>query len=183
MVPLIMGVVTIVLSVQLVSYVFYIAANVFFLISVLVIIIFRDPPRNIGRGIVSPADGKIVNVNRDRNSLSISTALHKVHVNRAPIGGRVLQVERSIHYGGETEITIDTKIGPVKIGQKPRSIPRTVIPYVTERRRVAKGQRIAVAIPSALVNVRFPDSVQITVNEGQKVLAGVTSVGEVVRAV
>jgi phosphatidylserine decarboxylase len=183
MVPLIMGVVTIVLSVQLVSYVIYIAANVFFLISVLVIIIFRDPPRDIGRGIVSPADGKVVNVNRDRNSLSISTALHKVHVIRAPIGGRVLQVERSVHYGGETETTIDTKIGPMRIGQKPRSIPRTVIPYVTEGRRVAKGQRIAIAIPSALAEVELPDSVQITVKKGQKVIAGVTSVGNVVRAI
>jgi phosphatidylserine decarboxylase len=179
-IPLIMGVASIVISIRLESYVVYILANVFFLASIAVIIMFRDPPRGVGKGVVSPADGRVRVISRDRNSVTISTALHRVHVNRAPIDGRVLRVDESKQVEGAVEISIASEIGIVGIRQRPRSFPKAIICYVSRRRPVKKGQRIGIVIPSALVTVKLPGNVQITVKEGQKVLAGETSVGEVV---
>jgi phosphatidylserine decarboxylase len=171
-----------VLAVQLASYMLYVLANLFFLASVVTIVLFRDPPRNIGRGVVSPADGKVIYVNRERNALTISTNLLKVHVNRAPIGGRILQIEKKRQNGESVEISIATEIGVFKIRLRPRSAPKMAIPYVREGRRLMKGQRIGVIIPSALVSVELPRSVRIVVNEGQKVLAGETPMGEAIGA-
>ncbi len=182
-IPLVMGVVSLILSMQLASYVVYILANVFFLASVLVMILFRDPPRNTGRGVVSPADGKVVYVNTNRNSVSISTALHKVHVIRAPLGGKVLEIMESTQDRRAIETTIATEIGLIKVMQNPRLLPRKAIPYVGRRQRVAKGQRIGIVVPTGVVSVELPAKVNITVSEGQKVLAGETSVGRVLGAV
>lgn len=182
-IPLVMGVVSLILSVQLASYVIYILANVFFLASVLVMILFRDPPRSTGRGVVSPADGKVVYVNRNRNSVTISTALHRVHVIRAPLGGRVLEIKESAQDRGLIELSIATGIGLVKVRQNPKSLLGTVVPYVGKGRRVAKGQRIGVVVPAGLVTVELPEEVSIAIGEGQKVLGGETSVGRVLRAV
>jgi phosphatidylserine decarboxylase len=181
-VPLVLGAISMVLAVQMASYVLYILANVFFLASVTMIILFRDPPRNIGKGVVSPADGKVIYVNRERNTLTISTTLLKVHVNRAPIGGRTLQVEMKKQNGGTIETSLATEIGLVKIGQRPKLAPKRVITYVGRGRRLKKGQRIGVVVPSAFVSVELPKSVRIVINEGQKVLAGETSVGELTGA-
>ena len=182
-IPLMMGVISLIISVLLASYVIYIVANAFFLVSTMVVILFRDPPRSTGRGVVSPADGKVVYVNRNRNSVTISTALHKVHVIRAPLGGKVLEITESTQNRGAIETTIATEIGLIKIRQNPRLLPRKSIPYVGKRRRVAKGQRIGIVVPSGVVSVELPDKVNITVSEGQKVLAGETSVGRVLGAV
>ncbi len=182
-IPLMMGVVSLILSVQLASYVVYILANVFFLASVLVMILFRDPPRSTGRGVVSPADGKVVYVNRNRNSVTISTALHKVHVIRVPLGGRVLEIKESAQDRGVIELSIATGIGLLKVRQNPKSLLGTVVPYVGKGRRVAKGQRIGVVVPAGLVTVELPEEVSIAIGEGQKVLSGETSVGRVLRAV
>jgi phosphatidylserine decarboxylase len=181
-IPLVWGAISIVLAVQLVSYVLYILANVFFLASVIIIVLFRDPPRNIGKGVVSPADGKVIYVNKERNTLTISTSLLKVHVNRAPVGGRVLQIEKKRQNGGVVETSIATEIGIVKVRQKPKLVPKKTISYVGRGGRLAKGQRIGAVIPSALVSLELPNSVRIVVKEGQKVLAGETSVARVIGA-
>jgi phosphatidylserine decarboxylase len=181
-IPLVWGAISIVLAVQLVSYVLYILANAFFLASVLIIVLFRDPPRNTGKGVVSPADGKVIYVNRERNTLTISTSLLNVHINRAPVGGRILKIERKKQNGGKVETSIATEIGIVKVRRKPRLAPKKTISYFGRGRRLTKGQRMGVVIPSALISLELPDSVRIVVNEGQRVLAGETSVGEVIGA-
>jgi hypothetical protein len=178
-IPLLIGGISLIISVLLASYVVYIISNVFFLISVMVVILFRDPPRNTVRGVVSPADGKVVYVNKNRNSVSISTAFHKVHVVRAPIGGKVLEIKSSTRDRGVIETSIATEVGLVKVRQKPKSFFGKVVPYVGKGRRVAKGQRISIVVPAGLVTVELPETVNIAVREGEKLLAGEASLGGV----
>jgi len=57
---------------------------------------FRDPERVIpedSRAIVSPADGKVIRLDREGEGwiLSIFLSLFDVHINRAPIGGTLVQ--------------------------------------------------------------------------------------------
>src|SRR4051812_10711191 len=59
---------------------------------------FRNPGREIPRdpgAIVSPADGRVVKVDRVGNvtKLSIFLSIFSVHVNRSPIGGRIEAIE------------------------------------------------------------------------------------------
>ena len=65
---------------------------------VFVAFFFRNPPRSIPddpRLIVSPADGKVVRVEKVGNvtRMSIFLSLFNVHVNRSPIAGRIEAVE------------------------------------------------------------------------------------------
>src|SRR5262244_2674642 len=59
---------------------------------------FRNPKREIPsdpRVIVSPADGRVVKVERVGNvtKLSIFLSLFDVHVNRSPMGGRIEAID------------------------------------------------------------------------------------------
>ncbi len=68
----------------------------FLFLMIPVMIFFRDPPRQIGEGVVSPADGKILTVEERRGGwvyISIFMNIHNVHVNRAPWKGIVVSME------------------------------------------------------------------------------------------
>src|SRR5277367_4665752 len=71
-----------------------------FLVALFCLYFFRDPDRNIPDGpvAVSPADGKVVGVIGDGagagcTRISIFLNIFDVHVNRAPIAGKITNVE------------------------------------------------------------------------------------------
>src|SRR5580704_792555 len=69
-----------------------------FLLALFCLYFFRDPNRAIPEGpvAVSPADGKVVGIRADGSEcarISIFLNIFDVHVNRAPIGGKITQVE------------------------------------------------------------------------------------------
>src|SRR5258706_1668300 len=66
----------------------------FYLLALFCLWFFRDPERQIPSGpvAVSPADGKVVAIQpngTDATRISIFLNVFDVHVNRAPIGGRI----------------------------------------------------------------------------------------------
>src|SRR6266478_5051898 len=72
----------------------YLAAILVMLFAVFVAFFFRNPAREIPsdpRVIVSPADGRVVKIERVGNvtKLSIFLSIFDVHVNRSPIAGRI----------------------------------------------------------------------------------------------
>src|SRR5690349_15044767 len=72
----------------------YLAAFLVLVLAAFVAFFFRNPKRKIPadpKVIVSPADGRVVNVERVGNvtKLSIFLSIFNVHVNRSPIGGRI----------------------------------------------------------------------------------------------
>src|SRR5438874_1233690 len=76
----------------------YLATLLVMLLLVFVAFFFRNPKREIPddpRVIVSPADGRVVKVDRVGNvtKLSIFLSIFDVHVNRSPIGGRIEAME------------------------------------------------------------------------------------------
>ncbi|UCD92543.1 MAG: phosphatidylserine decarboxylase [Methanobacteriota archaeon] len=190
-IPLLIGIFATVASIQYKSFPLYFVANAFFLIAILMMLFYRDPPRAIGKGVVSPADGKVLRVDQKRGSLSIFMNIHNVHVNRAPIGGRVLKVERfsgrhspayseKAEKNERVETTIMSKIGPVKVIQTAGLVARRIIPYVRPGMYLQKGQRIGMIAFGSGVTVEMPESVRMIVKKGQKVKAGETSIGVVV---
>ena len=169
-------------------------AVVFFALSALGLNFFRDPNRVIGKGLVSAADGVVSFVKKDKKkgtvTVSVFMNVHNVHVNRAPIEG---MVKRTRHHPGphapaykkvsdrnEQFVTdLDTYIGPVRIVQIAGTVARRIIPYIKKGDSLRKGQRIGIIRLGSRVDLVFPaDMVRIRVEEGQKVLAGETSIGD-----
>lgn len=76
------------------------AALPFLLLAGFCLYFFRDPDRAVPGGnlCVSPADGRVVRVRREpdgRTRVSIFLNIFNVHVNRAPVAGRIASVQYS----------------------------------------------------------------------------------------
>src|SRR5262245_34034143 len=81
------------------------AGGIFILLGLFTTFFFRDPDRKVlqdARLAVSPADGKVVQVmpapegsplGAGASQISIFLSVFDVHINRAPIGGRVTRVD------------------------------------------------------------------------------------------
>lgn len=161
-------------------------AIIFFIITVFFLFFFRDPEREIEEGVVAPADGKILSV--EKNNVSTFMNLHNVHVNRAPFDGKIISVE---HISGrhlpaykkesdlneKVVIKMDTEIGRIKIVQIAGVFARRIVPYIKKGDVVRKGQRIGIIRFGSRVDLYLPKNIEITVKKGENVLAGKTSIG------
>jgi len=152
---------------------------------------FRDPERNIPRGpvAVSPADGKVVLVRRkpDSTQVCIFMNVFNVHVNRTPIGGKVVDIvystgkfmpadkDAASYENERNTITVESKDGVrVSFTQIAGLIARRIVCYVTAGEFVTAGQRIGLIKFGSRVDVSFGPEWAIEVREGQIVSAGST---------
>ena len=168
---------------------------IFLGIAILFILFFRDPEREIAEGIVAPADGIVTDIERSENQIKIITVmgLANVHVNRAPLDGRVASIK---HFPGQhklaknkdsdanerLETTLETDIGHVTVTQIAGAFARRIVSYTKEGEHVSKGQRIGIIRFGSRVDVVMPDKgYTILVEKGSKVLAGASSLAVEVR--
>ncbi|PKK86477.1 MAG: phosphatidylserine decarboxylase family protein [Thermoplasmata archaeon HGW-Thermoplasmata-1] len=157
---------------------------------------FRDPVRSIGAGIVAPADGKVQFLDRVSDSdvgdavrLSVFMNLHNVHVNRFPLAGRVISVERAAGkhlpaFDKDSErneravILMETGIGTVKLVQIAGAVARRIYPYVKGGESVRKGDKLGLIRLGSRFDIYVPfGGAEFTVKVGDRVLAGLTSIG------
>jgi phosphatidylserine decarboxylase len=160
----------------------------FYILAAFCLWFFRDPNREIPSGpvAVSPADGKIVLIKRLQNATRVSVFLNifDVHVNRAPIAGKVVDVkyrpgkflvashdEASLENEMNT-VTIDGQGTLVTFSQIAGLIARRIVCSVKPGEFVAAGQRIGLIKFGSRVDVTFGPEWEITVQEGQRVAAG-----------
>jgi phosphatidylserine decarboxylase len=162
----------------------------FFVPAILVALFFRDPPRHIGEGIVSPADGKVVIIDTKKGSkrICIFMNVHNVHVNRVPYGGTVTGTNHqpggfipAMNKDAETNerfiTSMNTDIGKIKIVQIAGIVARRIVPYLEAEDVVKKGDKLGHIAFGSRVDLYLPKSRKIVVEVGQKVLAGKTTVG------
>jgi phosphatidylserine decarboxylase len=152
---------------------------------------FRDPEREIPRGpvAVAPADGKVVLIRRkpDTTQVCIFLNIFDVHVNRSPIGGKVVDVtynkgkflvaskEAASYENERNTITVESKAGvTVSFSQIAGLIARRIVCYVTPGEYVTTGQRVGLIKFGSRVDVNFGPEWSIEVKEGQRVSAGST---------
>jgi phosphatidylserine decarboxylase len=187
--PIFIGILIIAISIFTSSYYIYLFGGLVILLGIFLLIFFRDPVRKIGKGIVSPADGKVIEVNRGLNRISIFMGIQNVHVNRAPVGGIVTSVK---HFRGShvpafkkesernerVETRMRTKLGEVRIVQIAGIVARRIVPYIRTRMKLRKGQRIGVIKLGSRVDVYLPETVRILAKVGHKVYAGESQIGE-----
>lgn len=160
-------------------------------LTVFFVLIFRDPARTIGDGIVAPADGTVREADQEKGFVSTYLALRNVHVTRAPIDGVVRRKNRmhgkhspaftanTVH-NERLELTLGTRIGEISVIQMTGAIARRIVPYVNEGESLGKGQKLSLIRFGSRVDLLMPpSSVRILVKKGDKLKAGVTRIAEV----
>lgn len=161
---------------------------------------FRNPPRYSDapdNAILAPADGKVIAVTGAPPALSaaglprqvsIFMSPLNVHVNRAPISGRVVEVHRSpgaklpafrdkaSDLNEHAFVRLEGSLGPVAFKQIAGSVARRVVCDLTAGDEVVRGQRVGIIKFSSRVDLFLPAEAQIEVVVNQRCRAGVTVV-------
>ncbi len=160
-------------------------------LTVFLMLVFRDPRRIIGKGVVAAADGTVREVDHELGYVSTYLALRNVHVTRAPIDGVVTKSEhergrhrpafsRRTHENERVTLSLRTDIGEISLVQMTGAIARRIVPYVKEGQSLGKGEKLSLIRFGSRVDLYLPpSSVEILVRKGQKLVAGETCIAEV----
>jgi phosphatidylserine decarboxylase len=161
-----------------------------------VLYFFRDPertPPQDAEAVVSPADGRVLEIvdedfaGRPGRRISIFLSLWDVHVNRAPVAGRIRKLEyrpgrfyaalrsRASTENEQNVIHLETQRGEMVFKQIAGWIARRVLCWKREGDTVALGERVGMIRFGSRVDVWLPPEARIVVARGQFV-AGGTSV-------
>jgi phosphatidylserine decarboxylase len=153
---------------------------------------FRDPGRDVPSGedlVVSPADGKVVAIDAGAGSdgatrVSIFLSIFDVHVNRAPIAGRIASVE--YHAGAflpafddkaslrneQNTVTLEQAGTRVVFKQIAGLIARRIVFRKAVGDVVARGERVGIIRFGSRADVLVPAGFQLRVRQGDRVRAG-----------
>ena len=158
-------------------------------LSVAMLWFFRDPERQIGTGrIVSPADGAVQSIDTrpdGRTRVAIFMSPLNVHVNRAPLPGTVTSVDHipggyvpAFNKDSERNERVvwhfDSELGDLEMVQIAGAVARRIVPYVRPGTKVEQGERVGLIRFGSRVDTYLPAGVEVGVEVGQKMTAGVT---------
>ena len=172
---------------------------------------FRDPIRTTPRGdrlIVAPADGLVTLITRvppprelagpdmledgEFTRVSIFMSVFDVHINRAPISGRIRRIayvpgkfinadlDKASEDNERQHLLIESSNG-VRIGftQIAGLVARRILAFVREGDHVEAGQRVGLIRFGSRVDVYLPAGTGPQVLLGQRAVAGETIIGEI----
>jgi phosphatidylserine decarboxylase len=173
---------------------FNVAGGLLLVLIAFVAFFFRNPQRKISedpRVIVSPADGKVVRLERVGHvtQMSIFLSLFNVHVNRSPIAGRIEAIDYRpgkflAAYNPAASRENERNIVMVSDGRI--NIVFTQIAGVVARRivfwrkvgdQVGKGELVGLIRFGSRVDILFPAGTEATVAVGDRVKGGSTPIG------
>jgi phosphatidylserine decarboxylase len=172
----------------------YLAAFLVMLLAGFVAFFFRNPKREIPsdpRVIVSPADGRVVKVERvgKVTKLSIFLSIFDVHVNRSPMAGRIETIDYKrgkFRPAFNHAASVENERNLVMVAQGDLKLVFTQIAGIIARRivcwkkvgdAVAKGEIIGLIRFGSRVDVLFPAGTEATVEPGMRVRGGSSAIG------
>lgn len=176
--------------------------GLFFLVTFFIVWFFRNPERYFEEDekvLISPADGKVIKIEDVEirgtisgkfKKISIFMNVFNVHVNRAAYSGTVEKInyhegkflsanlDKASEDNERNEIMIRTEDGrPVWMVQIAGLIARRIVCWVKVGDVIRKGERIGLIRFGSRVDVYIPEDSRISVQLGDKVTAGQTSLG------
>jgi len=180
------------------------AAIVFGFLTLFLFNFFRDPHR-IGSerhiDVLSPADGTVVQIKDIADGevwpgltrqVSIFMSVFDVHVNRAPITGRIVHyrynlgkkiaafAEKSSLENEQNLVVIDDgRGGVIAFKQIAGLLARRIVFDKSEGDEVVRGERVGMIKFGSRVDLFFPASAVVKVKMREKVKVGLTVVGEI----
>ena len=168
-------------------------AGILVFLGLFVFYFFRDPQRSIPSApgiVVSPADGRVVQIveepldSKAGRRISIFLSIWNVHVQRAPIAGRISGVvyrpgrflgafrSAASQQNEQNIISIDAPLGTLVFKQIAGAIARRVICWKREGDAVALGERVGLIRFGSRVDIWLPVEAQLLVERGQNVKGG-----------
>ncbi len=165
------------------------------LVAVFVVQFFRDPPREVPddpRAVVSPADGRIVEISKSqdpwlkRDALKVSVFMNvfNVHSNRSPVDGTVKErwyfpgaflnaaLDKASTSNERNALWLQTREGQdVTCVQVAGLIARRILCYVGAGAELVRGQRFGFIRFGSRVDVYLPLDAEVKAALGDKVYA------------
>ncbi|PLX16193.1 MAG: phosphatidylserine decarboxylase family protein [Candidatus Muiribacterium halophilum] len=174
--------------------------SIFIFLSIFSLYFFRNPIRNRDyekNEIISPADGKVVKIDTlDDNDIGSSCIrvcifmnVFNVHINRNPIGGIVKKVEYSpgkflnASYDNASfenernSVLIENGSKKLKVVQIAGLIARRIRCFVSEGSEIVIGDYLGLIQFGSRLDVYMPKNTLIKVKKGDKVKAGLDTIG------
>ncbi|MGH9868405.1 MAG: phosphatidylserine decarboxylase [Candidatus Polarisedimenticolia bacterium] len=165
------------------------AAVVCLVLTLAVASFFRDPRRDVPTDpslILSPADGRVVAVSG--GMVSIFLSVFNVHVNRAPVAGRITNIqytpgsflpayrEKASELNEQNLINLDTERGPMAVKQIAGLIARRIRCWKKPGDAVAQGEKIGFITFGSRVDLFLPAGAAVRVAVGDRVRGGTSVV-------
>ena len=173
----------------------YWVAGILIFLGLFVFYFFRDPDRKIPSEpgiVVAPGDGHVVEIvdepfdGRPGRRLSIFLSIWDVHVQRAPVAGRIESVvyrpgrfyaalrKAASEKNEQNVIHMQSPAGRLVFKQIAGAIARRVLCWKNEGEEVALGERVGMIRFGSRVDVWLPPEAQYVARRGQKVKGGET---------
>lgn len=190
-VPVVLGMIPILLG-------YWPIALAFLFLAAFMAYFFRDPRRAIPNEpgiIVSPADGRVTLVQRSTGEagseslVSIFLSPLDVHLNRAPIAGRIAKInykpgkflmatdERARLMNEQNSVIIEGNGLTVTCTQIAGILARRIVCWKKAGERVECGERFGMIKFGSRTDLVMPAGVDVVIQEGMRVTGGVTIIG------
>jgi phosphatidylserine decarboxylase len=162
---------------------------------------FRDPQRRSPADstvVVAPADGRVTRVrpvedrsDRSANVVSIFLSPLDVHINRAPIAGKITNIsytrgkflmatdENASLVNEQNALTIEGEQVTVVCKQIAGILARRIVCWKCVGEDVTLGERFGLIKFSSRTDLLLPANVEILVAEGERVKGGTTIIGRI----
>lgn len=173
------------------GFVFFILFFAFIFLTMFMAYFFRDPKRTITSEtdvIISAADGRVTRVEDRENGKFVSVFLSPldVHINRAPIAGKVTKVEyirgkknpatsdEASLINERNALTIEGDKMTVVCTQIAGIVARRIVCWSKAGDELALGEKFGLIKFSSRTDLLMPENVQILVKVGDRVVGGET---------
>ena len=183
-------------------------SNVLFLfflfLSLFTLWFFRDPERYFDskdNQLLSAADGKICFIGEENppsetqfkekmKKVSIFMNVFNVHVNRSPVNGNIKKIiykngkffnaslDKASEHNERNSFIIETNTDKIVVVQIAGLIARRILSFISEGNKIDKGDRIGLIRFGSRVDIYFPPTYEIKVNQNDIVVAGKTIIAE-----
>ncbi|HXG89073.1 MAG TPA: phosphatidylserine decarboxylase [Vicinamibacterales bacterium] len=168
----------------------------FLFLSAFFLFFFRDPDRTVPADphlVVSPADGRVMIVGDPPRTgapagewqrITIFLSPMDVHINRAPVDGRITKVE---YHAGKflpaykeeagthnewTEVWIEHGGMPIVVRQIVGILARRIVTRLEVGQQVTRGERFGIMKFGSRIDLYLPLSAKMRVKPGDKVVGG-----------
>lgn len=192
-------IVPLVLSVAATVFGFWYVGLLLVLVAVFMAFFFRDPkrvPPSDPDVVVSPADGRVTRIESPGQAgaptlISIFLSPLDVHINRAPIPGKIVDVvyspgkflmatnEKASVVNEQNALTIQGEKITVVCKQIAGILARRIVCWKNTGDRLNLGERFGMIKFSSRTDVLLPANVKVTVAEGDRVRGGITVIGRI----
>jgi len=185
------GVILLISALMLISvFLSYLISVVLCVILILLIIIFRDPDVPVAPGIISPADGRILSVDRESGAIFLQIDILGKRVIRSPVSGsiqssidwRFLVGNKRFRWMTQDQKSLTLfRIDAPRVSVRLSTIRRSRIAvYGRKTGKVLKGDRLCLIPRSRIIRIDISgETSEIIARPGMLVLAGESMIAKI----